>query len=302
MPELESDPGAVFAPAVAFDATRNRLIVTGGEGADRSLPQTTWEWNGTAWSIASSGGPSGRFWAAMAHDPVRRRTVLFGGANGSGALDDTWEFDGTSWVRRTAPGPGPRFAHEMAWDASRGRVVMHGGTGPGGPFGDAWEWDGSTWSRIDAPGPSPRFTHAMAFDAARQRLVVFGGHGRLSPDATAMTQLGDTWGLAGSWASVPGAGPEPRDHVSMAYDAFRQRIVLHGGVRNPGPGQLADTWEFDGTSWTLRASGGPLVHGNHRLVYDQERHRVLLFTGTADGARTSTVHAWDGTSWQRLTP
>ena len=296
-----ADPGALFAPAVAFDETRQRLIVFGGEGNNRSLPTQTWEWNGSAWSSRSVAGPSGRFWSAMTYDASRARTVLFGGAGANGALGDTWEFDGEVWTRVSTGGPSPRFAHEMAYDRVRRRVVMHGGTGPGGPFGDVWEWDGSQWQQRQGNGPSSRFAHAMTFDEARQQIVVFGGHGP-TPRDTNMSPLGDTWTLGAAWANVTTEGPGTRDHTSMVYDRNRRRVVLFGGVRNPGPGQLSDTWEWDGTRWSLVASDGPIVHGNHRLVYDPRSRTVLLFTGSADGATTSRVHQWNGTAWRSAQP
>ena len=43
----------------------------------------------------------------LAYDPVRQRTVLFGGASGT-LLDDTWEFDGQDWAQ-IATANAPRF-------------------------------------------------------------------------------------------------------------------------------------------------------------------------------------------------
>jgi hypothetical protein len=38
----------------------------------------------------------------------------------------------------------------------------------------------------------------------------------------------------------------------MAYDRARDRVVLFGGEIGAGVPDLADTWEFDGTTWTRK--------------------------------------------------
>lgn len=53
-----------------------------------------------AWRQDSLGGPGARYLPAVAYDPVRRVTVVFGGGNREGLLGDTWEFDGAQWRRR----------------------------------------------------------------------------------------------------------------------------------------------------------------------------------------------------------
>ncbi len=40
----------------------------------------------------------------------------------------------------------------------------------------------------------------------------------------------------------------------MAYDEARWRVVLNGGIGKSG--QLSDTWEWDGKSWTKFSPGG----------------------------------------------
>lgn len=52
------------------------------------------------------------------------------------------------------------------------------------------------------------------------------------------------------------------------------------GVRATSDSYLADTWEWDGATWT-RIMGGivPPQRANHALAYDAARARVLLFGG-----------------------
>lgn len=70
----------------------------------------------------------------------------------------------------------------------------------------------------------------------------------------------------------------------MAYDGARGVTVLFGGFAAGGYGQLGDTWEWDGASWTLRSQSGPTPRESHAMVYDGARARVLLLFGGDDGS------------------
>src|SRR5690349_10647878 len=54
--------------------------------------------------------------AAMAYDSNRGLTVLFGGLDSSGTLNDAWEWNGASW-NPAVSGPSRRGAHAMAYDS-----------------------------------------------------------------------------------------------------------------------------------------------------------------------------------------
>src|SRR6266705_3485334 len=76
--------------------------------------------------------------------------------------------------------------------------------------------------------------------------------------------------LGNVWINVsPG---QTRYSHAMAYDTARGRVVLFGGY--DGTSNLGDTWEWDGTTWTQRASSGP---PGGEMVYDAARGRVVLF-------------------------
>ena len=299
-PDTPNAPPSLFAPAIAFDHERDRLVVAGGE-ASTGATGATWEWSGTGWTRTTTTGPSARMWASMVYDPDRRRMVLFGGLVGSSILGDTWEYDGSTWRQVTTTGPNARYAHEMVYDATRRRVVLVGGRGAAAPLSDVWELDGTTWQQVTTTALTPRFTLGLAYDAARERTVAFGGYG---PNAGGTLQsLAGTWTRSNAdWQQRVGTEPSARDHVSMAYDAARQRVVLYGGVASDGasPRQLLETWEWDGAAWSQRATTGPTPHGNHRLVYDSRRNRVLLWTAAGSTGDRTEMWAWNGTTWTRV--
>ena len=54
--------------------------------------------------------------------------------------------------------------------------------------------------------------------------------------------------LEARWSRLADTGPEPRAMGFLAYDKARDRVVLFGG-RKGWPDDLADTWEWDGSTW-----------------------------------------------------
>ena len=83
----------------------------------------------------------------------------------------------------------------------------------------------------------------------------------------------------------------------MAYDSARGVTILFGGTAADGPN--GETWEYDGTTWTLRPSSGPSPRYGHALAYDSARAVTVLFGGNDDWVTWES----DGTEWKsRATP
>jgi len=83
----------------------------------------------------------------------------------------------------------------------------------------------------------------MAFHGRLGLLLAFGGFP--GTDLNLLARHGEQWT---SLASA--GGPGARYLTDAAYDPQRQRLVLFGGGDPGGSALLADTWEFDGTTWT----------------------------------------------------
>ncbi len=95
--------------------------------------------------------------------------------------------------------------------------------------------------------------------------------------------------------------PGPRSALAMAFDSARGRTVLFGGSNN-GSTYFPNTWEWDGTSWLLRAKVGPAARMGHALAYDSARKRTVLFGGSTASGTLADTWEWDGTTWlQRAT-
>jgi hypothetical protein len=82
----------------------------------------------------------------------------------------------------------------------------------------------------------------------------------------------------------------------VAYDRFRQRLVLFGGK---GSAALADTWEWDGAAWLERQpTTAPPARQFHTMAWDETRRSVVLFGGVdSAGLALGDTWSWDGTNW-----
>lgn len=78
-----------------------------------------------------------------------------------------------------------------------------------------------------------------------------------------------------------------------AYDSARGVTVLFGRYDGSGGGE---TWEWDGSLWTLRATTGPPAREGHALAYDSVRGVTVLFGGY-DGSDAGETWEWDGVGW-----
>lgn len=235
--------------SLAYDERRDRLVVFGGNsvlfgrGGDTVLDDH-WEWDGRRWSRFEGLRPPGRTAASCAFDPVRNRTLLFGGWRFESGerirLDDLWGFDGRAWVRLAATGPQARSGAAMTWDPEGRRLLMGGGNGPKGDF---WAFDGSTWSRL-ADLPQPRFNPALGFDRRGGQALLFGGW--TGEERIAATALFD----GRRWHPHAGREPPPRNHTLLVPIEDGSRLLLLGG--HDGENVFGDQWEWAGR-WVPRA-------------------------------------------------
>ena len=87
----------------------------------------------------------------------------------------------------------------------------------------------------------------------------------------------------------------------MAYDSVRRRLVLFGGQ---GPtGNLNDTWEWDGTTWTEHATAAPPpARYGGAMAFDPRRGRVVVIGGETASGPVGDTWEWDGATWAMVTP
>ena len=100
----------------------------------------------------------------------------------------------------------------------------------------------------------------------------------------------------------PTASPTPRFGHAMTFDIIRNRVVMFGGWDSTSR-SLADTWEYDGKTWTKMApTASPPGRDGHVLAYDLARGRTVLFGGDANGTIKSDTWEYDGKTWLQIKP
>jgi hypothetical protein len=142
-----------------------------------------------------------------------------------------------------------------------------------------------------------RTSMGQAYSGVNGGTLVFGG----TVDGTAA--LGDTWLLTnGVWNRVATTGPGIRAITSMC-ELGNGRVLLFGGqaVVQDVASAYGDTWEWNGTTWTRVATGGPAPRSDHTMVYDSNRNAVVLFGGlSSTGQLMSDTWVWNGTFWTQM--
>jgi len=275
-----ASPSARIEPAMAFDTSSDKTVLFGGADIGGFPPTNfndTWTWDGTDWSPATpTSTPGGRYFAGMAHDLLRARTVLYGGLTatffGGNYNDDTWEWDGSNWNQvATTSTPGslignPGVAqHSMAYDTIGQRIVMFGGElfqGIVPAPNVTLLYDGTNWTQASpATAPPRRAQAAMCEAPTLGGVLLFGGTNFNNPPGPGGEILwNDLWVYSvatDTWTELTPTGtlPAPRAGASLLFDTVSSVYILHGGyVEDPAnPGMSipdSETWQFNGSSWT----------------------------------------------------
>ena len=307
------DLGAALAPPATsnhdleYDLARDKLLLVSDDG--------TWTRTAAGWrreSVLLNGLPSAREDAAVAWDPIGKRTLMYGGeelvtgppsslCDGSGftpRCGDYWAFDGARWNPLSLGGttPGPRSGAGLVVDEVTGNAFLYGGsvksapcdqTSPSSNVCDGlYRFSGATSARMaPATRPPGRVHSAVVFDPVKRRVIVHGGRTSLSggplSDTWAYTITTNSWQQLCTTPACIATSPGPRFHHSMAWDTNRNVAVLFGGTFGTGT-NAQNIYEFSPTTdaWTRRVQSGEIPPGvriNPGLAYDRDRQRTVLF-------------------------
>ena len=73
----------------------------------------------------------------------------------------------------------------------------------------------------------------------------------------------------------------------MCLDPVRGRVVRHGGYRRQTGASMGydDTWEWDGTTWSLLATGGTAI--SRRAAMASDGRDLVLFGGITTGGNAN---------------
>jgi hypothetical protein len=265
------------AVTMAFDSARGVVVLFGGfDGTN--VYGDTWEWDGSSWTQAApASSPSARSAHVTVYDPVRRHTLVFGGADGTGvARADTWAWNGYQWSQVATGGPSARYSAQAAWCGDESVVLLYGGNG--GLFGlalaDLWAWDGTSWQQRTPGGTAPGAlgSGVMWFDPLRGETLLYGG----SDGTTSQVQLFAHAG--GAWSSRAAATMVPRVEMGAVFHESQGVGLVFGGA--DGTTAYADTWAWNGGSWSaLSPSTAPTGRAGLAIAYDSWRDETVVFGG-----------------------
>lgn len=226
-----------------------------------------------------------------------------------------WYWDGSTWTQlHPSHLPPPMKWSSMAYDAANRTLVLFGGwILKGGGSSDAtWIWNGSDWSQAQpAQSPPVRSAASMAYDAATQTVILFGGCDLLTwgmpptcPDNVSPT---DTWSWNGkTWTLLhPATSPPGREFGALAYDRAIRTVVLLGGECICNSAGMADTWSWDGRTWSQSQPipsppgpmGGQVLVG---LAYDQAIGELIVYGVSDPNNSNDTTWTWNGSTWSPL--
>ena len=305
-PVQRSGPNFRVGAACAYDEARGRIVVFGGynylSGNQTQMVTETHTYASGAWSLQSPATvPPARHGHAMAWDATRQEVVTYGGQNLSGygnpPAGQTLTWNGSNWtVKSPSATPGSLAHHAMAWDGVRQEVILHGGYTGSAASAATWGWNGVTWAnKAPAATPGTIYHHAMAWDPVRQEIVLFGGY-RPAPTGP----INETWVWNGTtWIQrTPPVSPSPRYSHSMAWDAVRQEMVLHGGYS--GSVYLDETWVWNGTTWTQKSPvHTPGARTETVMCWHPGEQKVMLTAGyDRDFMAREDTWMWNGMDWE----
>lgn len=289
---LGTVPSAHRDAGVAYDSSRDRLVVVGGNSSDGQ----TWVQTLTtprSWTrVALDGFTPATGIDHAVYDAAHDRVVAVNSDMEVWTLDMASPTIWTHVAISPADRPVARAFFAAALDPTRNRLLVFGGGPYSGLFNDVWALDltGTPyWVPISPAGtrPAPRWGAACVFDVAHDRLVVFSGS---TDGGYAFTN--DVWALGFSgtpqWSALTtsGIGPNPRMLSSAIHDPVGGRMLVVGGY------QASDVVEWELTlgpspTWTALAPLGtrpPQPRWSAGAVYRSSLPQMLIYGGF-DGIR-----------------
>lgn len=235
-----SGPGPSFrkAPAMAYDAADDYVVLFGGYASASMFYSDTWTFHAGKWTqLFPASHPPARAYASMVYDAKDGYILLFGGFNHSGKFGDTWTFRGGVWTQWfLSVSPAPRYGASMAFDPHDNYTVLFGGQSQTAILNDTWTFLNGNWTQLTIASPARRLGAEMVYDYTDGYVFLWGGFSHaFRPSCT--TSMRDVWGfVSGRWSlvinycSVSGHFPRAVYGAGVASDS--SKIMILGGIGN----------------------------------------------------------------------
>lgn len=296
MPDCVNDAGLVYQ---AHDP--KVLVLYAGTCSDSGTLSNTYEWDGGNWQLVQPASGTFRLTGeAMAYDPARRTTTIFGGSEAfSVPTGSTYVYQQGVWVAPPDPllSPSPRSLFAFNTDPVNGVIWLVGGMDTVSTLDDIWKYSNGTWREVSfTTQPSACVSPVSAFDTDRQKLIV------VCQDASLHEFDGTTWKTVN--AADQKDHPQVRRFSSMVYDPNIKKTVLFGGYNDLN--YLDETWTWDGTTWVQVKKNTAPARSHAAMWFDPNMNRTIIYGGI--GQRTTNdrieryedMWSFDGTGWTEM--
>jgi serine/threonine protein kinase/N-acetylneuraminic acid mutarotase len=285
-------PRAAAAAAVVGD----RIIVTGGVGADDKPLATTEIFDGTSWKLGAP-IPTARQLAGAASDG--KLVYVLGGSTGAADVATVEAYDPATDTWTTLPEmPGRRSDLGVAY--ADGRLVAVGGMSGGQPSKSVVALDLMTqsWSGLPDLGTA---RHGMAVAGVGKTVYAIGGS--TGPGDSQITASAEALRLAPrkpqpapAWQSLPDA---PTARLMMAWTVQDGKIWVAGGIREGETLQTVESFDPKTGVWQTQP---PLPVPLHHATGATYRGEVVVIGGATDqiAEASNKVFALRGGTWTEL--
>jgi N-acetylneuraminic acid mutarotase len=285
-------PRAAAAAAVVGD----RIIVTGGVGANGALLNTTEIFDGNSWALGAP-IPTPRQMLAAASDGKLVYTV--GGTNGKSDLATVEAYDpvAKSWT------PFPELSQprsDLGVAIADRRLVVAGGLSTGQVLKSVAMLDLATKTWAGLPDMETA-RHGMAVDAVTKSVYAIGGStdpgdGQVLSSGEALQLPARRIQPAEQWRSLPDA---PTARLMMAWTVLNDKVWIIGGLRDGVALQTVESYDPRTGAWQTQPSLPIPLHHAAAATYRGEV--VVLGGSSADLTQASTkVFALRGGNWVEL--
>ena len=310
-----NNPSGRTQVRMTYDQSSQHLVLFGGLTAfDSGTKQAydlgdTWEWADGKWNqMHPAVTPPPRSIHVMVYDPVRSRTVMFGGKTGSilpKYLNDTWAYASGVWTElKPATQPPVRAFAGAGYDSDRDRIVMYGGSITSldatqatvtTNLYDTWEFDGTDWKQV-GPTSGPQYVKPiLEYDKARHQMLMM-----IEETTTLTPHMYRYEPDSGVWTEITGVTlPTCVNDAQMRYRDSTQTVILTGGVCSSSS---SGTFEWDGAKWTTLTPtlNAPFAAGA-ASAYDISRDQIVTFGGTLSSGEIFPVnYAFKDNTWTQL--
>jgi len=211
--------------------------------------------------------------------------------------------------------PESRLDTVSVYNVKSDRIILFSGAtiGPLVLYNDTWtyDFDNNIWTKKSPVNmPQGRSSPLMAYDEESDRTILFSGL-KTGPwdwicwNDTWMYNLNnDTWEIMDPPIQPPG-----RCWADMVYDKDSDRIILFGGFSGDTIYDKTWTYDYNTNKWTdMNPSTHPSPRWGHRMAYEEESDRIILFGGSIGLPPNPVVlndtwaYDYNSNTWSNMTP